>query len=164
MGKAGAAIPFKSVINRPASTEIPVIGEVIGGNLAVMATLLGTPYDPDYTDKIVVIEDIGEPPYRIDRMLTHMMNARKFDRAAAVAFGIFERCEKQSPHGPVCLEVIKERMRALDIPVVNGLQFGHIDESATLPFGIKARLDFDAMRLKYVEKAVIDRPNIGTWE
>lgn len=141
----------------PRTDQGIVEGEVVGGNLAILTSLIGTPYDVDYANKIVVIEDVGEAPYKIDRMLTHMINAGRFEQAAAVVFGIFENCENQSqdPDELTYLEVIEERMGVLNVPFIHGLQFGHTDDNATLPLGIKARLDFEGLTLSYLEKAVL---------
>jgi muramoyltetrapeptide carboxypeptidase len=156
-GSGYGVVPINSANTLSRNTTDFVEGEVIGGNLAIMTSLLGTPYDPDYADKIVVIEDVGEPPYRIDRMLTQLINAGKFDHASAVAFGVFEKCDKQSDDSdePSYDQVIEERMSVLSVPLIQGLQFGHTDDNATLPFGIKARLDFKKRELKYLEKAVL---------
>lgn len=135
-------------------------GYLEGGNLSIIISMIGTPYDIDTTNKIVFIEEVGEEPYRIDRMLTHMIEAGKFDDAAGVALGVFKGCEseKDDPEFENSFqlkEVLFDRLGGLGIPVIYGLSFGHIENKYTLPVGTKARLDVNNKKLTLLESAVI---------
>jgi muramoyltetrapeptide carboxypeptidase len=134
-------------------------GYLIGGNLSVIVSLIGTPYDIESEDKIIFLEETTEEPYRVDRMLTQMIMSGKFENAAGIALGIFDNCEpkKEDPSFSSSFslkEVLFDRLSGLGIPVVYGLSFGHIKNKFTLPFGIKAELDSEAKTLTLLEAAV----------
>lgn len=134
-------------------------GELVGGNLSIVVTMIGTEYDIDTKDKIIFLEDIGEEPYRIDRMLTQMKQSGKFDNCAGIALGVFRRCEidEDDPEFANSLtlqQVFEDRLGDLNVPVIYGLSFGHITNKFTLPFGIKASLDTYNKRLTLLENAV----------
>ncbi len=134
-------------------------GPLVGGNLSLMVSLMGTPYDLDFDGKIVFIEEIGESPYRVDRMLTQILNSGKLNKAAGVALGVFNGCETR-PDDPdfgdslSLKEVLEDRLSSLSIPVAYGFPIGHISENATLPMGVPASLDTSKFTLSLLEKAV----------
>lgn len=136
-----------------------VQGALVGGNLSLMVTMLGTPYDIDFKDKIVFIEEVGESPYRVDRMLTHLINSGKLKDAAGIALGVFKSCETR-PDDPdfgdslSLKEVLLDRLEGIGIPVAYGFPIGHINENATLPMGILAELDTSKFTLSILEEAV----------
>ncbi|HEX2961903.1 MAG TPA: LD-carboxypeptidase [Ignavibacteriales bacterium] len=135
-------------------------GRLAGGNLSIVVSLIGTPYDINTDGKIVFLEEIGEEPYRIDRMLTQMIEAGKFEKAAGIALGVFEKCEakESAPAEPRSLtlqEVLMDRLFNLNIPVIYGLSFGHITNKFTLPLGVMAELDVDNQNLTLLEPAVV---------
>lgn len=134
-------------------------GRFVGGNLSIMVSLIGTEFDVDYSGKIVFIEEIGEEPYRIDRMLTQLLQAGKFDNAAGVMMGIFDDCEPKEKNPAYSksfslMEVLQERFSRLKCPVVYGMSFGHIKNKFTIPFGILAELDANNHTFTLLEKAV----------
>lgn len=134
-------------------------GELAGGNLSIVVSLIGTKYDIDFSGKIIFLEEFLEEPYRVDRMLTQMIQAGKFESAAGIALGVFKLCEpnKTNPsfNGSFSLmEVLKDRLGNLGIPVLYGLSFGHVADKFTLPFGIKAELNTETKKLKLLEAAV----------
>ena len=131
-------------------------GELIGGNLSLISMLSGTDYDLDMRDKIVFIEDVGEAPYRIDRMLTQLLLAEdKLPAAAGVLLGVFSGCEADDLERSLSLaQVLQDRLAGLGIPVLYGLSFGHISQNMTLPFGVRARLDADDKKLTLLETTV----------
>ncbi len=136
-------------------------GGLVGGNLSIVVSLIGTPYDIDTKGKIIFLEDVGEEPYRIDRMLTQLLEAGKFDDVAGVALGVFKNCrvKKKDPSFDksfTLFEVLYDRLYPLGVPVIYGLSFGHIENKFTLPFGIKARLDVGNQTLTLLERAVKD--------
>jgi muramoyltetrapeptide carboxypeptidase len=135
-------------------------GRLVGGNLSIMVSLIGTEYDLDYAGKIIFIEEIGEEPYRIDRMLTQMIQARKFENAAGVMMGIFRKCEVKEEDASFSksfnlMEVLKDRLSSLKIPVVYGMSFGHVKDKFTIPFGALAELNADKQTFALLEKAVL---------
>lgn len=134
-------------------------GRLVGGNLSIMVSLIGTEYDVDYSGKIIFIEEIGEEPYRIDRMLTQMIQAGKFEHAAGVMMGIFRKCEVKEEDASFSksfnlMEVLKDRLSNLKIPVVYGMSFGHVKDKFTIPFGALAELDAGKQTFTLLEKAV----------
>jgi len=131
-------------------------GELIGGNLSLISMLSGTDYDLDMRDKLVFIEDVGETPYRIDRMLTQLLLAEdKLPAAAGVLLGVFSGCEADDLERSLSLaQVLQDRLAGLGVPVLYGLSFGHISQNMTLPFGVRARLDADGKKLTLLEPTV----------
>lgn len=134
-------------------------GILYGGNLSLVVSLIGTEYDNDTSGCIIYLEEVGEEPYRIDRMLTQMIQAGKFQKAAGVAVGVFSKCESKPTQSGISnsftlSEVLMDRLYPLGIPVVYGLSFGHITNKFTIPTGIKARLDTEAATLTLLEPAV----------
>ena len=136
------------------------VGELVGGNLSVINSLIGTKYDFNGEGKIIFLEEIGEEPYRIDRMLTQLIQSGKFDKAAGVAMGVFKDCEPKEKDPSFStsfslMEVLFDRLSNLNIPVIYGLSFGHIKNKFTLPVGIKAELDTISQTLTLLETAVL---------
>lgn len=137
-----------------------VNGTLVGGSLSLMVSLIGTPYDIDYTNKIVFIEEIKENVYRIDRMLTQLILSGKLDNVRGIALGIFNGCDTKPEDEDYGLstsleEVITDRLGKLNIPVLYGLPIGHIKDNATVPFGIEAELSIPNGSLTLLESAVI---------
>jgi len=135
-------------------------GELVGGNLSIVVSMIGTEYDIDFSDKIIFIEEFLEEPYRIDRMITQMIQAGKFENAAGVALGVFKMCEPNETNPSFSesfslIEVLKDRLGKLRIPVVYGLSFGHIADKFTLPFGVKAEMNSETKQLKLLEPGVL---------
>ena len=132
-----------------------VTGKLVGGSLTLVNALIGTPYEIDFTDTLVFLEDVEEAPYRIDRMLTQLMQGKTFGKAAGIALGVFKGCDSvPDPKSFTLKEVIMDRIKPLGIPAVYGMTFGHIENNFTLPIGIKATLDTKKMTLQLLEKAV----------
>ncbi len=131
-------------------------GPLAGGNLSLIAALSGTRYDLGFANKIIFIEDVGEEPYRIDRMLTQLLETEdKLKSAAGIVLGTFNDCEPKEPDRSLSLyEVLHDRLANLGIPVLYGLSFGHIARNLTIPFGIQARMDTETRSLTLLEKAV----------
>lgn len=122
-------------------------GPLLVANLTVASHLLGTPHLPPLAGAILVLEDVGEAPYRIERMLTHWRLCGALQQLAGLAFGHFSGCEPD-PDTPserrFSLEqVLRERSSDLGIPVLAGLPVGHEAGNAALPLGVMARLDAD---------------------
>ena len=119
-----------------------VNGELAGGNLSLLAALAGTKYALDATGKILFIEDVGEKPYRIDRMLTQLIQSAKLDQAAGIVLGMFSDCEAEEGEMSLSLrETLRDRLMPLNIPLLSGFSFGHVEDMCTFPVGVEATLD-----------------------
>ncbi|MDB6023614.1 MAG: Peptidase LD-carboxypeptidase [Pedosphaera sp.] len=121
-------------------------GELIGGNITLLTTLIGTPFRPSFRNKILFLEDVDEKPYRFDRSLTHLLNAGVLQQVAGVAVGVCENCHDPKAHTAGEFrqsldDVLKDRLGPLKVPVVSGLPFGHVPHNATLPVGGRVTLD-----------------------
>ncbi|MBI4529655.1 MAG: LD-carboxypeptidase [Deltaproteobacteria bacterium] len=137
-----------SEIIRPGNAE----GEMLGGCLSVIVTTLGTPYEIETQGKILFLEDVGEKPYRIERMLTHLLMAGKFADLAALVFGAFADCEGEEERG--FKKIIQELFREAPYPVIAGLAAGHGAENLLLPFGVRMALNADSRTLVLLESPV----------
>lgn len=130
-------------------------GALVGGCLALIASLVGTPWQWDLRDKIVFFEDVGEAPYRIDRMLTQLIAAGQLRHCAGIVVGEHIDCRPGGPRNSLSLEqVFDELLRPLGVPVLYHLPLGHGRHLATLPLGVEAELDADARRLRILEPGV----------
>ena len=134
-------------------------GQLAGGCLSVVVASLGTRHEIDTKDKILFFEDIDEQPHRIDRYLTHLIQAGKLQQAKGIIFGPFTKCEYLTKDnyfkfGVKLLDLIKERIFPLGIPSIYGLQFGHVTNKLTIPFGGYATLDATNCRVN-VEPCVV---------
>ncbi len=131
-------------------------GLLTGGNLSLLAALAGTPYQPSYKDKLVFIEDIGEQPYRIDRMLYQLEQSSDLAQAAGIVLGVFNDCNpKGSAPSLTLVETLTDFFTRWKMPVAYGFPFGHVLHQATLPYGILAELDTEKGRLTLLETAVV---------
>jgi len=132
-------------------------GPLVGGNLAMLAAACGTAYQPDTRGAILFLEDVAEPPYRVDRMIMQLRLAGLLDHLAGVALGAFtppdDPRESDDGEEPGIEAVLAELLRPLGIPVMAGLPFGHEAENWTLPVGVRARLDADTGSLELLEPA-----------
>lgn len=136
------------------------VGELVGGNLSLMNSMIGTKYDFNGDGKIIFLEEIGEEPYRIDRMLTQLIQSGKFDKAAGIAMGVFKDCEPKEKNPSFStsfslMEVLFDRLSNLNIPVIYGMSFGHVKNKFTIPIGIKAELDTISQTITLLENSVI---------
>lgn len=119
-------------------------GVLLPMNLTVATHLLGTPMQPDLTDVILAIEDVGEAPYRVDRMLTQWRLAGHFDQIQGIALGRFSQCDPPAGIPSFTIEeVLRDRLGDLKLPIVAQLPFGHDSPNAALPVGIVVQLDGD---------------------
>jgi muramoyltetrapeptide carboxypeptidase len=114
-------------------------GPLLGGNLCLIAASVGTPDMPDLTGAILLVEEVEEPPYKIDRMLTHLRRAGALDGLAGVAIGQFTRCADEWP--VAVADVLYDRLGDLGVPVLGGLPIGHGVGQLTVPVGVPATLD-----------------------
>ena len=131
---------------RPGSAH----GSFLCGNLTLLCHLTGTPFQPDLSGRILLIEDQGEAPYRIDRMLTQMVMAGCFDRLAGLAVGTFTRCGSATAIG----QILADRLGQYQFPILAGFEVGHEAVNTTLPVGLAVELDTDSRTLRFSGPAV----------
>ncbi|MCA0242538.1 MAG: LD-carboxypeptidase [Proteobacteria bacterium] len=130
-------------------------GPLIGGNLSVLAALVGTPWAADWRGALLCLEEVDEEPYRIDRLLTQLQQSQGLQRAAGLVGGVFERCEAGPDSTPMPLaEVLDRQFASAGVPAVYGYSFGHVRDQLTLPLGVRARLDTTAETLTLLAPAV----------
>ncbi|MBI5547989.1 MAG: LD-carboxypeptidase [Deltaproteobacteria bacterium] len=134
---------------------VPGIAEglVVGGNLSVLTRLVGTPFLPPLDGAILFFEDVGERPYRLDRMWQHLSLSGALRRLAGIAMGAFEGCDEKDG-GWTAEEILGELARAANLPCVIGLPVGHGKANRAFPLGARARLDAQSGTLCFLEGAV----------
>lgn len=132
------------------------LGRIIGGNLAVFTALLGTEYFPPMKDKILMIEDINEKPYKIDRLLNQLRLAKIFKQIKGVILGRFVECYEPDPNTKTLSlgEVIEHYIGSLKIPILYTFPHGHIKELVTIPFGISVKMNATKGFVEFTESAV----------
>jgi muramoyltetrapeptide carboxypeptidase len=120
-------------------------GRLVGGNLSILSSLCGTPFMPDLTDGILILEDVNEPVYRIDRMLQQLKLAGVLNGCKAIVFGQCTSCPEDAggaeAGGRQFDEVLSELAHSLGVPCLAGIPVGHIAEQWTIPLGAMAKLD-----------------------
>ena len=123
-------------------------GRLVGGNLALLAALVGTPFAPDYRGALLVLEDIGEPAYRIDRMLTQLRLSGALGQLAGLVVGHFTEPAPGHELSADALDaLVAEAADVAGVPAIVGAPVGHVDDQWTIPLGATARLDADALTL-----------------
>lgn len=151
---------FKSEIEN-SSREIKSIkpglaeGPIIGGNLSLIVSSLGTPYEIDTRGKILLIEEIGEATYRIDRMLNQLILSNKFQDAKGIIFGDFNNCLPEEDGDFTVEELIEDMIKPLNKPTITGLEIGHCEPAITLPLGLNTRLDAGEGAISILEESTI---------
>jgi muramoyltetrapeptide carboxypeptidase len=128
------------------------VGRLTGGCLSVLVTTLGTPYEIDTDDKILFVEDVGEKPYRIDRMLTHLKHAGKLLRIRGVVVGSMADCADGDGSDEL-REIFLEALGGLHVPILYGIEAGHRSANGVLPFGCNVRIDAGGLRLELLDPA-----------
>jgi muramoyltetrapeptide carboxypeptidase len=120
--------------------------------------LAGTPFLPKFKEAILVLEEIDERPYRIDRMLSQLRLAGVLKDLRGLVLGQFTQCENTDATRPSlsCEEVLQEFSTALAVPTLTGLLHGHVTRKVTLPWGVKARLRTASCQLEVLESALVD--------
>src|SRR6267378_2398488 len=130
-------------------------GRLIGGNLSVVAASVGTPYFPRISSPILLLEEIDERPYRIDRMLQQMLLAGAFDRARGVVLGSFVDCRPAKGKPSLTLrQVFLDTFAGFNFPVLEGVRYGHVKNSLTMPLGVRVRLNASRGQIAFLESAV----------
>ncbi len=132
-------------------------GRLVGGSLTVCVASLGTPWEIDTRDSILMLEDVTEPPYRIDRMLQQLRAAGKFDRVVGIALGSFTKCDDERYPEWTMARLFEEVFTPLEIPVVTDLPFGHGEDNRPWPFAGRGALDGSRGELEILDSAVTTR-------
>jgi len=145
-GTPGFVEPFDGPLTALAPGS--AVGPLLGGNLAVLTRLLGTPFAPDFGGAILVLEEVAEAPYRVDRMLTHLQQTGVLDAVAGVVLGTFTT-GSLTPNTPTLTleEVFRDHLADRPYPVVKGLPYGHHLPRCSLPIGVPVRLDATSTRV-----------------
>ncbi len=161
-------LPFSNAIEENTSSAyIPFTiqsgiakGRLMGGNLSIFVSLIGTKYEPDTTGAILFLEEVGEEPYRIDRMLTQLIQSGKIEKCSGIMLGVFSKCEPKEEKSGIgnsftLSEVLYDRLYGFKIPTVYGMSFGHIVNKLTIPYGALAELNTEAKTISYLESPVL---------
>ncbi|MFB7141225.1 LD-carboxypeptidase [Gottfriedia sp. NPDC056225] len=119
-----------------------VTAPMTGGNLTVLTSTIGTPYEVDTKGKILFIEDIQEEPYRIDRMINQLRLAKKFDDCVGVIFGDFNDCGPQKRQASLTIpEIVYDHIVPLGLPILSGFPIGHCSPNYGVPFGVPVTMN-----------------------
>ena len=129
-------------------------GRLVGGSLTMLAASIGTAWEVDTRGAILLLEEVGERPYRVDRMLQQLRSAGKLAEVAGVGVGDVSSCHDPKYASPEAEEVILEVLRPLKLPLVLGLPFGHLPENRAWPFGARATIDGRRGEVRVVEAGV----------
>jgi muramoyltetrapeptide carboxypeptidase len=131
-------------------------GPLLGGNLSVFSRMIATPFMPPLEGAILLLEDTGERPYRLDRMWTHLKLTGVFARIAGIALGTFTGCEEKDA-AYTSADILRELAESVGLPCAAGFPIGHGDVNEPVPLGVRVRLDADIARLSFLEPAVSAR-------
>jgi len=134
--------PAEPVVINPGKAS----GVLTGGNLATLCHLMGTDFAPDFSDKIVLLEDVNEAPYRIDRMLTQMRMAGCFENVAGIVLGSFEDCGEDEE----IVEVFEDVFSGFHGPIIGGFPIGHGTRNLAITVGVNVELAADDATLKFM--------------
>ena len=125
-------------------------GTLLGTNLCVLMHLCGTPYFPDLRNSILLLEDVDEKSYRIERMLLWLQQQQGFSGVRGIIFGQFTNCGQNSPHDRDVNTLLTDFAADFNIPMIKNFAFGHVAARYVLPLGAKVQMDADACRLQFI--------------
>ena len=145
------------------STELQILrhgratGPLVPANLALLCSLMGSPYSPDLRGAIILLEDVGEYPYRIDRMLNQLRLAGVLAAAGGLVFGPFRDCftPEEMEHSPTLEQMLADLTDGIEIPIVTGFPYGHLPRRLVLPIGVSASLDTAGPNLSIEAAALV---------
>jgi muramoyltetrapeptide carboxypeptidase len=142
-------IPIKTLVKGKAA------GKIVGGNLSLIAATIGTPYEIDTKGKLILIEDIEEYTYSVDRMLTQLRLSGKFQDCEGIILGDFRDCQPQyEGSDQTLIEVFEDIIVETEKPTIYNFMVGHCNSKITVPLGVEAVLDAEACTLEIVESAL----------
>ncbi|HSN86662.1 MAG TPA: LD-carboxypeptidase [Thermoanaerobaculia bacterium] len=143
-GRYPLSLPFRSWLHPPENLDEAIRGPLLGGCLSLLSATLGTRWFPDLEGAVLFWEEINEPPYRVDRLLTHLRLSDNLERIAGMIVGHLDAGSGSSVDWPA---VVSDSLAGLGVPVAWGLESGHLQPNWTLPLGLPARLEVDDCRL-----------------
>lgn len=149
---------FKNGSGEPILTHSPGVaeGELFGGNLSVLAAMVGTPFFPDPKGKILFLEEVKEEPFRIDRMIVQLKQSGIIEQLNGIIIGKFRDCVAEEPDFSfTCEEIFKDHFSRLKIPVYSGAMIGHILNKFTVPIGVRAKMNADKGEFELLDSAVV---------
>jgi muramoyltetrapeptide carboxypeptidase len=143
---------WRTTVIRPGKAT----GKLVGGNLSVLAALVGTPWLPDFKDCILFLEETGEAEYRVDRMLTQLGQAGILTKLRGIVFGQCTRCTSgvEGYTGFTIPQLLFHHFGSLGIPAFQGANIGHIANQLSMPVGVRAEIDAAAGTIRILEPAV----------
>jgi len=147
-------LPLPTVLAGTGSVGGRARGRLVGGSLTMLAASIGTCWEVDTRRAILMLEDVGERPYRVDRMLQQLIGAGKLAAVAGVGVGDFSSCLDERYPEVRALDVILDALRPLGVPVVTGLSFGHVRQNFAWPLGGRATIDGERGEIRLVEQGV----------
>ena len=155
-GNEGYCIENPPYIPMVSNTDQSVEGRIAGGNLSLICSVLGTPYEIDIKDKLLFIEEVGEAPYRIDRMLTQLQLTGKLKECSGIILGQFTDCHdgEEEKNTFTLSQVLEDRIMNLNKPVLTNFMCGHDNPKLVLPIGAKARLNCKKGQIEIIQSVV----------
>jgi len=152
--------PIEAVVNNSIVVNAGKSEGILkGGNLRMIISTLGTKYEPNFDNSILFLEDVAEPAYKVDRMLSQLILSKKLDKCNGIIFGQFDNLNSRQAFHPgysfTIREVIEQLFSNIDIPIMIGFPFGHVKDKLTLPIGIKAEIDTSKRSIRILERSVI---------
>ncbi|PAD22574.1 S66 peptidase family protein [Terribacillus saccharophilus] len=131
-----AISPLEAIVHGKAT------GTLVGGNLSLLTSTLGTPDEIDTKGKLLLLEDVAEPPYKIDSMLNQLKHAGKLKQAEGILIGDFNGCDSNDPETSLSFDqVLVDYLTDLEKPVLKGFRIGHCNPNITVPLGTEATMD-----------------------
>jgi len=130
-------------------------GRLLGGNLSVLTAMMGSDYTPDWEGNILLLEDIGEDVYRIDRMLTQLKLNGVFDKISGLVFGQCSSCDRANSYSLTLEQVFDDHIKPFGIPAYSGAMFGHMNKMVTLPVGMPAEMNAQQGTITLPEPATV---------
>lgn len=124
-------------------------GQLVGGNLAILTASIGTHYELNSEDKILFIEEVGEDMCRIDRMIYQLRNSGRLDKAKGIILGQFTKCSNGNQPEYTELDVLKDALEGVNVPIMYNVQSGHGNPMMTLPFGAMCTMDTESMTIRF---------------
>jgi len=127
-------------------------GNIVGGNLSIICSTIGTPYEIKFNNNILLIEDVNESPYAVDRMLSQLICCGKLKKISGIIIGDFTNCTSENTTLTIT-DIIKEKLVKLNIPIIYGLKLGHSYPNLTIPIGSKFK--FSSKENLLIQKEII---------
>jgi len=154
--KKPGKIKFPKIYRLSLISPNEVSGIIVGGNLAVFTSLLGTGYLPDLKNKIIFLEDVSEPPYKIDRMFNQLKLNNVFKKVKGIILGSFVDCNEPDKEKKTLTlaEVCDDYLKTMNIPVIRSFPHGHIKDMVTLPIGTRIKLNATNGFVEFAESSV----------